>query len=157
MRHCGFAMVIALLAVFGAKAVAQEMPVPVPMQAALLKKILSFDKALAGKGSISVVVMGGGGEIVSAFNGVGLAATSSSSVGGDVVYVGPGAPAPKAATAKAGILSVSGVPSNAEKGLVSIALDVEGGKPKIVVNLAQLKAEGHELSADLLKLAKVIQ
>ena len=45
----------------------------------------------------------------------------------------------------------------AEDGNVAIGIGVEGGKPKIIVNLKQLKAEGQELSADLLKIAKVIQ
>ena len=55
------------------------------------------------------------------------------------------------------ILSISGVPELAEKGEVSVALGIENDKPKIIVNLERAKSEGHQLSADLLKLAKIIK
>jgi hypothetical protein len=128
--------------------------VPANLQAALFKKIFSFDKALSAKATVDVVVIDGD-DVAAAMKAAGINAASGSSAGGDVTYFGS-APA-KAATAKAGILSISGTASHAEKGLVSIALTVEDGKPKIVVNMVQLKAEGHEISADLLKIAKVIQ
>ena len=136
---------------------AQEMAVPINLQAVLIKKILGFDKALSGKSAVEVTVIGGGDDIVSALNAAGLSAKAGSGVAGDVVYVAPTAAAPKAATAKAGVLSISGVAGLAEKGQVSVAIGSEGGKPKIIVHLGQLRAEGHELSADLLKLAKVVQ
>jgi hypothetical protein len=147
---------ILLIAVTGILA-AQETTVPLNLQGVLIKKILGFDKALSGKSAPQVTVIGGGDDIVSALNAAGLSAKAGSEVAGDAVYVAPGATAPKAASAKAGILSISGVAAMAEKGQVSVAIGSEGGKPKILVHLGQLKAEGHELSADLLKLAKVIQ
>ena len=157
MKHSRV-MVFILLAIFyTGDLVAQKMPVSPLVQAALLKKIFKFDKALSAKETVTVTVIGGGDEILSALKSVGINATSGTGVGGDVVYVGSD-PTTKAATAKAGVLSVSGIPSNAEKGFVSIGFGVEeGGKPKIVINMTQLKAEGHELSADLLVLARIIQ
>ncbi|MCX6139198.1 MAG: YfiR family protein [Ignavibacteriales bacterium] len=131
--------------------------VPATLQAALLKKIFSFDKSLSGKAAIDVVVIGSADDVVAALNAVGMKAKSGSEVGGDVVYVAAGATPPKAASAKAGILSVSASTAFVEKGQVSVAIGLEDGKPKIYVNLGQLKAEKHELSADLLKLAKIIQ
>ena len=133
----------------------QEMSVPANLQAALFKKIFSFNKTLQGKGNLEVSVIGNGsGEIVSAFKDAGVNAKSASDASGaSVVYVMPGSTAPK----QKGIFSISGVTEYAESGKVAVGLGVEGGKPKIVVNLAQLKAEGQELSADLLKIAKVIQ
>jgi len=136
--------------------VAQE-AVPLNLQAVLIKKILGFDKALSTKPAPQVTVIGGGDDIVSALNAAGLSAKAGSEVAGDAVYVAPGATAPKAASAKAGVISLSGVPGLAEKGQVAVGIGSEGGKPKIIVHLGQLKAEGHELSADLLKLAKVVQ
>ena len=69
----------------------------------------------------------------------------------------PGVTSTKQQSASKGILSISGVPSYAENGSVSIGLGVEDGKPKIIINMSQLKAEKQELSADLLKIAKIIQ
>jgi hypothetical protein len=138
---------------------AQDMAVPANLQAALFKKIFSFNKTLTAKGNVEVAVIGAGSdEVVSAFKSVGVNAKATDQIGGaSVVYVMPGTPSPKAQTSSKGVLSISGVTSFVEEGKVAIGLGVEGGKPKIIINMAQLKAEGQELSADLLKIAKVIQ
>ncbi|MFH1198030.1 MAG: YfiR family protein [bacterium] len=141
---------------------AQE--VPANLQAALFKKIFSFDKTLTAKGSYEVAVLSGSGSgdaIVAALKEVGVSAKSVSGdqvpAGAAVVYIMAGVTPPKAQTASKGVLSITGTPANVEGGKVSIGIGTEGGKPKIIVNLGQLKAEGHEVSADLLKLAKVIK
>ncbi len=154
-----FAIVIFLLGAITTNSFAQEMAVPANLQAALFKKIFSFNKTLTAKGNVEVAVIGAGAdEVVSAFKSVGLNAKAADQIGGaSVVYVMPGAPAPKAQSASKGVLSISGVTSYVEDGKVAIGLGVEGGKPKIIIHMAQLKAEGQELSADLLKIAKVIQ
>ncbi len=136
--------------------------VPVNLQAALFKKIFSFNKTLQAKGSFEVAVLGSGGDAVAAAlkdAGVNAKATGNDQVPGGVavVYVMPGVNSTKGQTSAKGILSISGESSYAESGKVAIAIGTEGGKPKIVVNMAQLKAEGQELSSDLLKMAKVIQ
>ena len=138
---------------------AQDMAVPANLQAALFKKIFSFDKTLAAKGNVEVAVIGAGGDaVVSAFKDAGVNAKTATEIGGaSVVYIMPGTPSPKAQSASKGVLSISGVTSNVEEGKVAIGIGVEGGKPKIIIHMAQLKAEGQELSADLLKIAKVIQ
>ncbi|HVO73605.1 MAG TPA: YfiR family protein [Ignavibacteriaceae bacterium] len=135
--------------------------VPAGLQAALFNKIFAFDKTLQVKGNIEVAVLGSGDEIAAAFKSAGI---NVKSVGGDqvpsgvsVVYVSSGVPSTKQQTSSKGILSISGVASYAEEGKVAIGIGTEGGKPKIIINLAQLKAEGHEVSADLLQIAKVIQ
>lgn len=139
----------------------QEMPVPVNLQAALFKKIFSFDKMLQAKGVIEVAVLGSNETIVSAFKEAGINAKSTGGndvpSGVSVVYIPSGITSSKQQTSSKGILSISGVPSYAEDGLVAIAIGTEGGKPKIIINLSQLKAEGHEVSADLLQVAKVIK
>jgi hypothetical protein len=138
---------------------AQE--IPANLQAALFKKIFSFDKTLTSKG-IEVAVLGASGDaIVSAFKeaGINAKAVSGNQVPGDVsvVYIMAGTASTKQQSASKGILSISGTVSLVESGQVAIGLTTEGGKPKIVIHMAQLKAEEQELSADLLKLAKVIQ
>jgi hypothetical protein len=72
-----------------------------------------------------------------------------------VVYVCPGVVPPKSLFNKFRVLSISGVPAFAKSGQVSIAMAAVEGKPKVIVHMGQLKAEGHDLSADMLKLASV--
>ena len=132
--------------------------IPANLQAALFKKIFSFDKTLSAKGNIDVAVIGDGADImVSAFKGIGVNAKTENQVPGgvSVVYLMSGGISKIQTTAK-GILFISGSQAYVEGGKVSIGLGIEGGKPKIIVNMGKLKAEGQELSADLLKIAKVI-
>ena len=154
-----FTVIFLLLGLITVNSFAQEMAVPANLQAALFKKIFSFNKTLTAKGNVEVAVIGSGAdEVVSAFKDAGVNAKAASDIGGaSVVYVMPGAASPKAQSAAKGVLSISGVTSYVENGSVAIGLGVEGGKPKIIINMAQLKAEGQDLSADLLKIAKVIQ
>jgi hypothetical protein len=76
-----------------------------------------------------------------------------------VVYLFPEADLEEAkqVCSGSGVLTISGSPSLVEQGHVSIAIGENGGKAEIVVNLPRLKQEGHELSSQLLKLARVIQ
>jgi hypothetical protein len=138
----------------------QAQDLPANLQAALFKKIFAFDKTLESK-QIEVVVLGSGDGIVAAFKEAGISAKAVSGnqlpAGVNVVYVNQGVTATKSQSASKGVLSISGTVSLVENGQVAIGLSVEGGKPKIVVNLPQLKAEGHEIAADLLKIAKIIQ
>ena len=56
-----------------------------------------------------------------------------------------------------GFLSISGLPSLAESGRVSVSVDMAGDRPPVVVNVPRLTAEGHELSSELLRLARIIR
>jgi len=157
-----FPLILIFMSMISISTFAQE--VPANLQAALFKKIFAFDKTLQSKGNVEVVVLSGDGSgdaMVSAFKdaGVNAKAVKGDQVpgGAAVVYVMPGVSSPKQVCAQKGILSISGVAANVESGKVSIGIGTEGGKPKIIIHLAQLKAEGQELSADLLKIAKVIQ
>jgi len=154
-----FIFAVILLCVITTNILAQE--VPANLQAALFKKIFSFDKTLQSKGVEVAVIGGSGDEIVAAFKDAGINAktVSGNQVPGGVtvVYLTAGAASTKGQTASKGVLSISGFVSNVESGKVAIGLGIEGGKSKIIIHLGQLKAEGQELSADLLKIAKVIQ
>jgi len=154
-----FTVIVFLFGLMTVNSFAQEMAVPANLQAALFKKIFSFDKTLAAKGNVEVAVIGAGAdEVVSAFKDAGVNAKAAADIGGaSVVYVMPGTASPKAQSASKGVLSISRVTSYVAEGKLALGLGVEGGKPKIIINMAQLKAEGQELSADLLKIAKVIQ
>lgn len=143
---------------------AQSMSVPANLQAALFKKIFAFDKTLKSKGNIEVTVLsadGSGDEIVSAFKGAGVNAKvvkgSQIPSGTSVVYLMPGVSSTKQQSAQKGVLSITGVASYVQDGKVAIGIGVEGGKPKILIHMGQLKAEDQEVSADLLQIARVIQ
>jgi len=148
-----------------------EMPLPHKLQGALFKKILLYDRTLEGREDVAVSVVPGadGGaadDLAAALSDAGLRATvtrsaqlGSSLAGGSVVYLMPGAltPALQELCASRKALTIAGVPSWAERGEVSIALDSADGKPVIVINLKRARNEGHEFSAQLLRLAKVVQ
>lgn len=157
-------IIIFLTGLMTAKIYSQEMPVPINLQAALFKKIFAFDKTLQAKGNPEVIILSGdegADDVAAAFKAAGVNAKiikgSQPPAGAAVVYVMPGTASPKQACAQKGVLSISGVTSFAESGKVAIGLGLEGGKPKIIIHLGQLKAEGQELSADILKIARIVQ
>ncbi|HUQ14496.1 MAG TPA: YfiR family protein [Gemmatimonadales bacterium] len=76
-----------------------------------------------------------------------------------VLYVSPLRAVPlgdvTAVSRSAGITTLTGVPRYVETGL-AIGLDMKGERPEIVINLAASRAEGADLTAHLLKLARVV-
>jgi hypothetical protein len=162
----------ALLAVISSVGlgVAQDMPVPPELQAAIFKKIFTYDRTLQAKPRWAVLVVFNASsaplkaQIVKAFYEAGVQtsearADQAESAISDaaVVYLAPGVDQLKDLCRKHGVLSITGVPSIVERGGASVGLGLADGKPRIIVHLQQLKAEGHDLSANLLQLAKVIQ
>jgi hypothetical protein len=146
-------------------------------QGAMFKRVFSYDKDLRGSEKIVVIVVGetktGGAieKVASVFREKGMfpAAVTTADLTDDltatlspsstVIYVMPGVAyeTVKGFAQAKGFLSISGVRALAENGHVSVSVDVAGDRPEIVVNLAQLQSERHELSAELLNLARVIR
>lgn len=158
------ALVTCLISFTAANNFAQEMVIPANVQANLFKKIFAFDKTLASKGNIEVAVLSGSGSgdvMVAAFKDAGINAKAVSGdqvpAGASVVYLMPGVTPQKQQYASKGVLSICGSSINVEDGKIAIGLGIESGKPKIIVHMGQLKAEGHELSTDVLKIAYVIK
>jgi hypothetical protein len=147
---------------------AQEMPVPPELQVALFKKVFGYDKKIQQSALKMLVVFtdasaGVKDQIVKAFKDSGVAVNAVKSdqltdsiAGVNVLYIAPGVSGAKQICQKNGILSITGMPSLVESGEASVGLSVLDNKPKIIVHLKQLKAEGHELSANLLQLARII-
>ncbi len=163
-----FILCLSLFAVASLRAQANE--VPINIQVVLFKKIFMFDKALQGKPQVNVLVIytdaseESKDEIVAAFQQAGCttSAVRVEQAGGkmgeaSVVYLAKGAGSAKVQCAKAGVLSISGVASLIEGGSVAVGVGTESGKPKIFVSVSTLKAAGHELSADLLNIAHIMQ
>ncbi len=143
---------------------AQESSVPANLQAAVFKKIFSFNKTLQDKGNVEIAVLSNddsGDEITEAFKSAGINARTVK--GGQipststVVYLMPGVASPKEYCAEHGVLSISGTGSYIEDGKASVGLIIEEGKARIVVNIAELKAEKQQISSQVLTFAKIIQ
>lgn len=169
-------LILALGLQLGARAAGAEMVDP-ERQGAMFKRVFSYDKDLRGSEKIVVIVVGetkGGPaieKVTAVFREKGMfpAAVTTSDLTDDltatlsptstVLYVMPGVAyeTVKSFAQSKGFLSISGVRALAENGHVSVSVDVAGDRPEIVVNMAQLQSERHELSAELLNLARVIR
>lgn len=143
----------------------------------MFRRIFSYDKHLRNSDKIVVIVVCSSRDgsdvtaIVNAFREKGLypAAVGVENLTGDlvatlssestVVYLMPGVDyaAVKTFTERHRMLSVSGLPSIVEAGHASVGMDLYEKKPRIVVNIPRLQTEGHELSAELLNIAKIIR
>jgi hypothetical protein len=55
------------------------------------------------------------------------------------------------------VLSISGDPALVRSGQVAVAIGLSKSKPQIIVNLGRAKREGHDFSAQLLKLVTLIE
>jgi hypothetical protein len=146
-------------------------------QGDMFKRIFSYDKDLRGSEKIVVIVIGearSGGDVdkvAAVFREKGLFPavvtvadltddlTATLTPQSTVMYVMPGVAyeTVKQFAEKKGFLSISGVPSLAEAGHVAVSVDVQRGKLEIVVNMPRLVTERHELSSELLNLARVIR
>jgi hypothetical protein len=143
------------------------------VQAAILKKVLAYDRALSTRRNVKFLLVGAeanpgvADELSDAFKEMGIPADRARSDeltrkvdDATVVYMMTviGANAVKRTCRERSVLSVSGFPGFAERGDVSVAIGLrEDGKPQIIVNVGQLKSEGHELSAELLSLSRIVR
>lgn len=145
---------------------AQEMPVPITVQARYFKKVFVYDKTIPKEGIKLLVIYGDAtpndvkDEIVDAFNTIGIKATAAkgsqittAGAGVHVVYFAPGGDlkAVKEFCKTNGVLSISGLPNLANNGDVSIAINAVNDSPKVVVNPDRLKIEKQD-AADLMRL-----
>ncbi len=147
-----------------------EITVPADLQAAMFQKIFRFDKTLAGKEvKILIVYEDKAPEIIDELKKEfeklesPVASAKASELSAKiaefpVIYIMPGidTEAVKKLSSENSVLSISGLPELAQNDVVSIAVGVLREKPIITVNMVQLYAEGHEFSAEFLKLAKII-
>jgi hypothetical protein len=165
-------MVAAVLLLVTSSVGAEKMPVPFELQAELFKRIFSYDRALSDNESLVVFIVyaaeepANKDELVQAFDRAGILSRFVRSANLQAQAERPSAVylLPNVDTAQVelfcidgGILSISGVPSFADSGHVSVSIGEQNNRPQIIVNLDRLKSESHQLSAELLKLARVVQ
>ena len=147
------------------------MPLPADIQSALIKRILPYDKSLAGGQARLLVVFDSEpkelvDELIAAFESAGLATAGGARPAElearaddfEVLYVLPSAVSSKLEDfcSHAAVLTISGHPELAERGDASIGLGIHQGKPRILVHPDRLELEGHQLSSDLLRYATLV-
>ena len=165
---CLFPLALVLPGLLGA----QDMPVPKDVQVAIFQKVFTYDRSVQDGDSLDVLVVhegesnGAAEEIANSFQEVGISART---VGLDrlsdeidrafAAYVLQSASSAyvQELCAANHVLSISGAPELAERGDVSIAIGRDRRKPELVIHLSRLRAEGHALSSELLKLARIIR
>ncbi len=145
------------------------MPVPFNRQTVMFKRVFEYDRTLAGKSPQVLVVHDGGlaelHDLLASFEFAKIAATPvhysqlGERIGGaSVAYILPGVPASAYLDrcAENAVLTISGLPGLVQKGHVAIAIGAGQGRAEIMVHMGRLKAEKHDISAELLKLARLI-
>jgi len=152
------------------------------LQAAVLAKVLSFDRSLAGVTPTVMVLaqspaasaqanpntespVPAHSMLVEALRGARLAATVVREPEAErhlrnfnvLCLSRPPSDTLLNAAARDSVLTFSTEPELVRQGKASVAVGLIGGKPKIFINLARTRAEGHEFSAPVLRLARVIR
>ncbi|TAE23262.1 MAG: hypothetical protein EAZ92_14745 [Candidatus Kapaibacterium sp.] len=149
---------------------AQDMPIPVRIHVALLKKIFSFYCNFQDKPSPNVTIVYTHDsehikdEAHQAFSEIGIevkSLTLEEALKGlgdaDVVYVAPGAEGIQKICDTQGVFSSTGVPGLVSEGKVALGIGAESGKPKVYIHAPSARMQKQELTADLLRLAKVFE
>jgi len=152
---------------------------PAKLQAALLIKILSEDSSIPkqAKGTVKIGILGGNfSDFQSEFNQMKEKGVKIQGLDFDTKQISSSAEEIKtvnvvllltdgnltavtAATQAAKTLSVAGADSaeSMVKNGASVGLALDGGKPKLLVNITSLSKEGHELTPSILQLCTILK
>lgn len=144
------------------------MEIPARIQVALFTKIFQYDNVLKNKQMIKLLIVYNDksanlkDDIEQAFSNVSVK-TSSVSIDKlthqdptyDVIYFMPNINYGTEICRNNKILSISTNKKLVEKGDVTIGLALEQNMPRVLINLTTLSKEGHEMSSQILKIAKV--
>jgi hypothetical protein len=182
-----FCLVILLALPFVGRA--EDVAVPVALQAQLLAKVASYDRhfgARAGqRAKVLLVVMPGNSEssrkasemqrelgsiaqiaglehdeTTIQYAGAASLKASCDTEHAAIAYIGPGfgseIDAIRAALSGADVLTASAVADYVPRGIV-LGFDLVSGKPKLLVNLTQARAQSVDFSSSVLKLMKVYE
>jgi hypothetical protein len=165
---------------------ADSMPVPAKIQAAIFLKVICYDKNMKNKSGNNIKigvfysnspnsikarddfeasVNSVSGKKVGDFNfsAVGIEISQINSIkskGIKVLYITPenktNLETIKKIARENGLMTITGVPEYVESG-ISVGLEAKGDSSRIIINLNSAKLEGIEFSAQLLKLARIIK
>jgi hypothetical protein len=139
---------------------------PASIAAAMLVKVMSFEKTVGSKSEVSIYVIGSEDVASELKKGIGKANIKNVEVGPElpanvpsVLFVADASKldAAMAFTHKNKILSVTGMPELVSKG-ITLGFGVgDDSKPKILLNLSASVEEGLDWNPAILKIAKTIQ
>jgi hypothetical protein len=168
---------------------AEEVAVPVALQAQLLAKVASYDRHFGARSGerakVLLVVMPGNSEssrkasemqrelgsiaqiaglshdeTVSQYSGAASLKATCENEHIAIVYIGPGFGAEidaiRDALGGVDVLTASAVADHVQRGIV-LGFDLVSGKPKLLVNLTQARAQNVDFSSSVLKLMKVYE
>jgi len=174
LKRCaltGAALLLPLTSHIGA-AHAQSQ-ISAPLRAAIIKKVISYDKALAAAGNATVFVFYGGStsneasELTGALERAGVPSQATTSEDDlkrrssdvKVLYVlADDAPSSVRNYCKqTHCLSMTSSMALVEQGEASVAIATLNGKPQLAVHMKRLGEEKQDLSAEMLQLARVIR
>ena len=170
MKRSSLVLSLSVLVGMSTMLSAQVKDAPANIAAAMLVKLVAFEKKVSSGGDISIYVLGAAEVAAELQKGIGKPignATLKSVESGDdlpgnkpsVLYVGNAAklPAVTKYTHENKILSATGLPDLVSKG-VTLGFGVgEDGKPKILLNLTTSVEEGLEWNPAIMKVATTIK
>lgn len=162
---------ILLFMCIGNTVLAQNIPVPENIQAALLSKVLQFNTNIAQKETIKMLVVYddesnlskdkfiNGLEKFIEVKAVKPIELEQNIVNNNVVYFMSGLQDKKYTTLckTHNTLSVTGAIEFVEKGEISLGFGLENNKPKILVNLTSLEKEEQAFSSEILRISKIFK
>jgi hypothetical protein len=162
-----FHLWICVMLMLGASMV-QASQLPASVQAALIIKLIGFEKKISAAGEVTIFVMGSPEVAAELEKKIGrkigksklanvVAASGAPPDGAHAIYIAGQAQLQEGigfARSKK-ILSITGDSSLIDQG-VTLGLGVEGGKPKFILNLSASKDEGLEWRPAILKIASTI-
>lgn len=144
---------------------AQDMPIPILVQARYFKKLFVYNKSIPKDGAKVVIAYSDEGvgvkdDLVQAFTAIGISASAvrsnqltSGAAGAHAVYAVSAAdirPVRDFCKNKS-VLSITGLPKYVNDGEISISIDAVKEQPKVVINAERLKAEKQD-AAELIRL-----
>ncbi len=151
-------------------AFAREAMVPAKLQGAIFAKALQYDQVIGDKPKKVIVLKGSSREhtdsVAEAFRAAQVpieilteAQAAERLEGASAIYSPDGelSGALRGACVRHQVLTLSGHADAADDGHVALALEVHEERPRLVVHLGRVRAEGHRFSSELLRLARVIR
>lgn len=155
-----------VLAIAGMSAPVMAQKAPAKLQAALFGKLLGFYTNL-GSGDFTIHVVGAPdvaaemkGKVGSKIGKAKLAGVSEGdgppTNGAKVIYVGKSVKALTGYSQENKVLTITGEPKFVNEG-VTLGVKIEGGKPKILLNLSSTKAEDVNWNPAILKVASTVE
>ncbi len=165
-----YVLLASLILLFGSNVIAQVQDAPASVAAAMILKVVGFEKGISAGGDVNIYVLGAADVASELKKGIGTAigkATLKSVESGEalpgtkptILFIGNAAKLSDclAYTHANKILSTTGKPDLVSSG-VTLGFGVGAdSKPKILLNLSASSEEGLEWNPAILKVAQTIQ